>query len=164
MKKYFHFALLAIFAVLISCSEKEEPVSPLVGTWENRVFVDSLDVWFVETLEIKNDSLVDIIETVRPTETGPDLGYRLFMETKYSLEGEIFSYDYSNGNVISRFWETDPLFVPKSELRPTVFDFVISESAALSFSTDFREMDFQPICYSYFEDDCLESKKFVKVD
>lgn len=163
MKNYFVLTLIAVFATLISCSEKEEPASPFVGTWENRVFVDSLDVWFVEKFVIKNDSLVNIEETIRETETGPDLGYRLFMETKYTLEGKVFSYDYSHGYIIARTFKIDPLFAPKNELRPVVFDFVLYQSGSLTFASDYREMDFLPICYPFLTD-CPESKKFEKVD
>ena len=77
MKKYFPFALVAVFAALISCTENEEPISPLIGTWESRGFVDSLDLWFVETMEFKNDSVFDLTLTVRDTEIESTLGYRL---------------------------------------------------------------------------------------
>ena len=163
MNKYFPFVIVAVFATLISCTENEEPVSPFIGTWENRVFVDSLDVWFIEKFVIKNDSLVDIEETIRETETGPDLGYRLFMETKYTLEDNLFSYDYSYGFTIRRVPNIDHLFVPKNELGPANFDFVLYQSGKLTFSSDYREMDFLPICPS-FRTGCPASKKYVKVD
>lgn len=163
MKKYFPFALLAVFSALISCTEKEEPVSPLVGTWENRIFVDSLDVWFVETLEIKNDTLFDNFQTVRDTEDGPDLGYRFFSEARYSFEGNIFSFYASSDFYMYGIADSRPLFMPKSKLGPVMVE-RFSESAELTLSSNFKEMDYQYICPEVFEEYCPDNKRFVKVD
>lgn len=54
------------------------------------MFVDSLDALFNETFEIKNDSLFDIVNTVRETETGSDLDCRFFMETIYIPDNGVF--------------------------------------------------------------------------
>lgn len=92
MKNYLPFALVVLFATLISCTENEEPISPLLGTWEKREFVDSLDLWFVDVMEFKNDSIFDLTSIVRDMETGPTLGYRMVTTAWYRLEGSTFTY------------------------------------------------------------------------
>lgn len=163
MKKCILFALVIVLGTLISCSEDDKPINPLIGTWESRVFVDSLDVWFVETIEIKNDSLYSIAETVRETESGPDLGYRLYVESFYELNGKIFSLGPWNSYTIVRQGSQEPLFVSKSELDPVIVEKVYS-SAEVTISSDLRQMDFLPICKGVFEEYCPNIKKFLKVN
>lgn len=146
MKKYFPFALVAVFAALISCTENEEPISPIIGTWESRVFVDSLDLWFVETLEFKNDSIFDLTITVRELETGPDLGFRLVTTSWYNLEGDTFKYYYSDVLMYFGHHEEAPLYVPKSELNAGIVDFFRIPEGILTFSSDRRRFQFQENC------------------
>lgn len=167
MKKYLPFALFAAFAAFISCAENEEPVSPLIGTWEKREFVDSLDLWFVDVMEFKNDSIFDLTSIVRDTETGPTLGYRMVTTSWYNLDGETFTYYYSGGLFYFGPWDRDkPFYVAKSELRPGVIDFFRRPEGVLTFSDNRRKFQFLENCFSFNnEGDCLQLpiKEYIRV-
>lgn len=92
MKTAFTFVFAFLLLSLVSCSDQVDPRSPFIGTWEYRNYVDSLDIWFVERSQFKNDSLFDLESTVRQTETGKDLGYRMTTTSWYNLEGNTFQY------------------------------------------------------------------------
>jgi hypothetical protein len=157
------FLILSIF----SCSESEDPRSPLIGTWENRTYIDSLDIWFVESYTFKNDSLFDLKSTVREIETGTDLGYRLISTAWYNLEGDIFQYYYSDGLFYFPTERNAPLYVPKEELRPGVIDFFRIPKGTLSFSNNQRQFTFQENCFSANSDaNCIPipPRTFMKVD
>lgn len=168
MKKYLPFALFAAFSAFISCTENEEPASPLLGTWEKREFVDSLDLWFVDVMEFKNDSVFDLTGIVRAAETGPTLGYRLLTTGWYNLDGETFTYYYSDG--LFYFGPVDgdsPFYVAKSELRPGVVDFFRRPEGVLTFSSDRRMFQLLPNCFSFNEDqDCLQLplQEYIRVN
>jgi hypothetical protein len=168
MKNIFPFAILALIAALFSCTDSEEPASPLIGTWEKRQFVDSLDLWFVDVMEFKNDSIFDLSSIVRETETGPTLGYRLVTTSWYNLDGNTFTYYYSDG--LFYFGHLDgkaPLYVPKSELRPGVIDFFRKPEGVLTFSSDRRIFQFQPNCFVFNEDrDCIQFplEEYIRVN
>lgn len=164
MKRFFPITFFAGFAILISCAETEEPVNPLFGAWENRVFVDSLDVWIVETMEFKNDSILEISETVRQTEFGQNLGFQFFMESKFSLNNEIIHLDFSTAFILPWNYPAIPLFVQKSELREIVFGFTIYNSGEFVLSPDLNELDFSPICFTEFEQFCPTTKKYFKIN
>ena len=120
---FFLFPLLLVF--FIACSEKEEPKSLHIGTWESKVFVDSLNYWVIETLEFTSDSTFNIQTTVRLTEDGDDLGYRDILMGDYILNGRDFIYFIEEGFRMSRFYTTSepPFYVPKDQLRPFLVDF-----------------------------------------
>lgn len=167
MKKYFPLALVAVLAALISCTENEEPVDPLMGTWEHREFVDSLNIWIVETKEFKNDSVFDLSITVRESETGPDLGYRMITTSWFNLEGDTFKYYFSDALTYFRNSEDAPLYVPKSELRAGIFDFFRIPEGVLTFSSDRRRFQFQENCLVINPDAaCLEFpvKEYIRVN
>lgn len=169
MKLLFFLTAVGFVLTLVSCSEEEEPISPLIGTWENRVYVDSLEYWFVESYMFKNDSVFDLTETVRQAETGPELGYRLISTSWYNLEMGIFKYYYSDalfffggGSEVPRKY-----FVPKEELNLGIVDFFGIPEGKLTFSADGRKFNFQENCIQLNPDqECLQlpSKEFVKVD
>ncbi len=170
MKKYLPFVLLAAFSSFASCTENEEPVSPLLGNWEHREYVDSLDVWIIETMEVKNDSIFDLKVTVRDTETGPTLGYQMITTAWYDLAGETFRYYYADG--LYYFGSIDDiedpiLYVPKEELTPGIVDFFRIPEGVLTFSEDRRSFQFQPDCLIInTENDCIQFplKEYIRVN
>ncbi|SEF77563.1 hypothetical protein [Algoriphagus boritolerans] len=169
MKKYLPFALVALFATLISCAENEEPVSPLIGTWEKREFVDSLDLWFVDIMEFKNDSIFEISSIVRDSETGPTLGYTLVATSWYNLDGDTFKYYYSDA--LMHFYlpgqDDAVLYVPKAELKPVILDFFRKPEGVLTFSSDRRMFLLQPNCLIINEEnDCVQFpvKEYIRVN
>lgn len=161
---FFAFFVLSI----VSCSDEEEPRSPLIGTWENRNYVDSLELWFVNTYNFRNDSIFDITSTVRETEIGNDLGYRLISTAWYNLESDIFQYYYDDGLFHFGGGEDDPLYVPKKDLKPGIIDFFRIPKGKLTFSNDYSQFTFQEDCWkpNPENEDCFEFpvKTFVRVD
>ena len=161
--------ILAFISIsLISCSDAEEPRSPLIGTWESRNYSDSLEVWFVDSYSFRNDSLFDITSTVRESEIGEDLGYRLVSTSWYNLEGDIFQYYYDDALIHFGGGEKAPLYVPKKDLSPGIVDFFRVPKGKLTFSSDLRQFTFQEDCWKINpnSDDCIEfpSETFVRVD
>lgn len=166
MIKYFPLALVTAIVALVSCTDNEEPVGPLAGTWEHRVFVDSTDVWLVETIEFKNDSIFDMNVTVRNSETGPTLGYRMITTSWYNLEGDIFKYYYADVLMYFGIEENAPMYVPKSELRAGIVDFFRIPEGILTFSNDRRKFQFQENCWDINADvDCFKfpTKEYIRV-
>ena len=170
MKSLFYLAAVVLALGLLSCSsEEEEPISPMIGTWENRVFVDSLDYWFVESYMFKNDSIFDIEWTVRQTETGPDLGYRMIATSWYNLDENIFKYYYSD---VLFYWRVDndsapTYYVPKGDLQPAVVDFFRIPEGILTFTADKRKFEFRENCIQFDPDmECVQlpSKEYIRVD
>lgn len=170
MKKYLPFALVVVFATLISCTENEEPLSPLIGTWEKREFVDSLDLWFVDIMEFKNDSIFEISGVVRDSETGPTLGYTLVATSWYNFDGNTFKYYYSDALIHFYFpmGEEDAVrYVPKSELKPVIIDFFRKPEGVLTFSSDRRIFQLQPNCFVINEErDCVQFplEEYIRVN
>ncbi len=154
---------------LYSCadSEDEGPLSPLIGDWESRSYSDSLEVWFVDTYTFRNDSIFDITSSVRTTEIGEDLGYRMISTSWYNLEGDIFQYYYADALIYFGGGENAPLYVPKKDLSPGIVDFFRIPKGKLTFSNDLRQFTFQEDCWAVNEtNDCIEfpAQTFVRVD
>jgi len=167
MRNLFLLCLSVLFAGLISCTENEEPISPLIGNWENRVFVDSLDVWYVNSYRFKNDSIFDLTSTVRESESGEELGYRIIATSWYNLEESIFQFYYSDALIYFGGGENNPSYGPKDKLRPGVIDFFRVPKGELTFSSDMRQFTFQEDCWEVDPDsDCIEfpSQTFVRID
>lgn len=166
--RYLSLLILACCAIsLFSCTDPEEPRSPLIGTWENRNYSDSLDVWFVESYSFRNDSLFDVTSSVRTTEIGEELGYRLTATSWYNYEGDIFQYYYADAMIHFGGGENEPLYVPKQDLKPGIVDFFRIPKGKLTFSSDLRQFTFQEDCWNVNDDnDCIEfpSQTFVKVN
>lgn len=169
MKSVFYLIGLVFALGLVGCSDEEDPRSPLIGTWENRVFVDSLDYWFVESYSFKNDSIFDLELTVRQTETGPDLGYRMISTSWYDLEGSTFKYYYSDALIYFGI-DSEGLmkyFAPKEELKPGIVDFFRIPEGTLTFSSDGSKFEFEKDCFQPNPDmECIQFplKEFVKVN
>lgn len=163
MKPCLYLIASVLVLGLFSCSDDEEPISPLAGTWENRVFVDSLDRWIVETLEIGRDTSVQMSVTVRNSEDGSDLGYRSIFQSKGGIQQDVLSFSNSLDFVLEPVHGVRPIYVPKSELILAVVERTFA-SASVDISSNREEMDFQPLCFNVFKDHCPESKKFIKVD
>lgn len=166
MQKYFPFALVAIISVLVSCAENEEPISPLMGTWENRNFVDSLDLWFVETMEFKNDSIFDLTQSFRNSEMGQDLGYRLMATSWYNFKDSTFKYYYSEGIFHFSTPRNPALYVPKSELRVGVIDIFRIPEGVLTFLSNGKKFRFQEDCFVVNPNNpCIQlpPKEFIRV-
>ncbi|WPR74369.1 hypothetical protein [Algoriphagus sp. NG3] len=165
-----HLSLLILACCglsLYGCSDPEEPQSPLIGTWESRNYSDSLDVWFVESYSFRNDSLFDVTSSVRTTETGEELGYRLTATSWYNFEGDIFQYYYADAMIHFGGSENQPLYVPKQDLSPGIVDFFRTPKGKLTFSSDLRQFTFQEDCWNVNNDnDCIEfpSQTFVRVN
>lgn len=165
MKKFFPFALLAVFSVFISCSENERPVNPLVGVWENREYVDSLSVWFVETLHFKNDSVFEQSLTVRQSEKGENLGYRWFSEGVYTQEANEISFNFFLEYKFHQKDGSEIIFEPKNKLGQVLIERIYS-AFRVDLQSDFKEMDYQIICITPFDKFpvCEEVKRFIKVN
>ncbi|WP_026966326.1 hypothetical protein [Algoriphagus terrigena] len=169
MKSAFYLVVLVFAVGLVGCSEEENPRFPLMGTWESRVYVDSLDYWFVESYAFKNDSIFELTKTVRQTETGPDLGYQLISSSWYNLESDTFKYYYSDALI---YFGVDSesqrvYYGSKEDLRPGIVDFFRTPEGILTFSSDQRSFEFQENCWSPAPGmECIEfeSKEFIKVD
>lgn len=169
MKAFFYLAAFVFVLGLVSCSEEEEPISPLIGTWENRVYVDSLDYWFVESYSFKNDSVFDIEITVRQTESGPDLGYRMISTSWYNLDNNTFKYYYAYALThFSVDSEALPVYyAPKEELSATIVDFFGIPEGELTFSPDKKKFEFQENCLKLDPSmECIQfpSKEYIRVD
>jgi hypothetical protein len=161
MKIFFPFAILIFISGLISCSENEEPVSPLVGKWENRVFIDSLDVWFVETMEFKNDSIFDLNITVRQSETGPDLGYRFMTTAWYSLGENELTYYYSFSSWLN--YGEKRLFVDEEDLEAGIVDFFQRPKVEFQFGSNRRSFILPQGCLALFSV-CGPNREFIRVN
>ncbi|UZD21037.1 hypothetical protein PBT90_15810 [Algoriphagus halophytocola] len=165
--RYLSLLILVCCAISsFSCADSEEPRSPLIGTWENRNYSDSLEVWFVESYTFRNDSLFDVTASVRKTEIGEELGYRLTATSWYNFEAGIFQYYYSDA-MIHFGGENQPFYAPKQDLKPGIVDFFRVPKGKLTFSSDLRQFTFQEDCWSVNEEnDCIEfpAKTFVRVD
>lgn len=155
------FLLVAVFAALISCAESEGPQGPLVGTWENRVFVDSLDVWFVETMEFKNDSIFDLNITVREFEKGPDLGYRFKTTAWYSLSKNELTYYYSDCSWLN--FSEQRLFADEEDLLLGVVDFFDRPKVELLFSPSRKSFILPQGCLALFSV-CGPNSEFIRVN
>ncbi|WP_339707798.1 hypothetical protein [Algoriphagus aquimarinus] len=157
--------IAACTASLSSCSDAEEPISPLIGAWENREYVDSLNYWIVERYDFVNDSTYDINVTVRETEGGEDLGYRFITRGWYDYKGEDFTYYYADVLMIEDYFlrEGNELFAPKDDLRAVIVDFFREPTASLTFSSDRKQFVFQDECLEYV-DECPVAKTYVRVN
>lgn len=166
--KYLSLLILACCVIsLYSCTDSEEPRSALIGTWEKRSYSDSLDVWFVDSYTFQNDSLFDIISSVRKTEIGEELGYRMTATSWYNYEGDIFQYYFADAMIHSGGGENGTLYGPKQDLRPGIVDFFRVPTGKLTFSSDLSQFTFQEDCWKVNDDnDCIEfpSETFVRVD
>lgn len=164
------FSFLLLFALsfsFVSCQEDEKPSSVLIGTWEKRVYVDSLRYWFVDSYQFKNDSIFDLEFTVRETETGPDLGYRMIGSSWYNLEGNRFKFYYSDVLMYRINPDDRNYFSPREELVPAVVDFFRIPTGNISFSSDLRQFTYQEDCIQFDPNsECLQipSETFVRVD
>lgn len=161
------FILTVCAASFYSCTEAEEPTSPLIGSWENRVYIDSIDYWVVQTYDFVNDSTYDIIETVRETEDGEDLGFRFVSRGWYDLQGESFTYYYSDVLMLDNYFmdSINPgnLYAPKEELKAFIIDFFREPTAKLSFSASGKEFVFLDECLEGFPE-CAPPRNYVKVN
>ncbi|WP_144605407.1 hypothetical protein [Algoriphagus algorifonticola] len=160
MKILFYVLICFVAAGFFGCQDSDGPRNPLLGTWENRSYVDSLDVWFVHSLTIKNDSLMEVKNFARKSETGPIIGYHSIADSWYNYQENRFTYYYSeglfyfNGNkdtyVASRYG-------PKESLKPGILDFFRIPEGELIFSADGQSFEFQEDCWSINADEeCVE--------
>lgn len=161
MKKNFPLVFVAAFAAFISCAENEEPVSPIVGTWENRVFIDSLDVWFVETMEFKNDSIFDLNITVRELETSRDLGYRFKTTAWYSLDDNQLTYYFSGSSWLD--FNEKRIYVAQKDLVNGFVDFFRRPKVEFQLSSDRKSFTLPEGCLALFSV-CGINRQFVRVD
>lgn len=164
--RYLYLFILSVFtASLFSCSDAEEPKSPLIGAWENREYVDSLNYWIVERYDFVNDSTYDINITVRESETGKDLGYRFVTRGWYDLQANDFTFTYSEVYQIKNYYipSRDDLYAPKNELRFSEIDFSDTPTANLTFSSDRKQFDLLAKCLEYYSE-CPLPKTYSKIN
>ncbi|MEB2776673.1 hypothetical protein SYJ56_15215 [Algoriphagus sp. D3-2-R+10] len=167
MKTAYPFVFVFFLVSLVSCIEEEDPRSPLIGTWESRSYMDSLDIWIVDSYRFKSDSVFDLTATVRKTEFGEELGYRMTASSWYNLEESIFQYYYSDALIYFGGGENGPFYGPKDKMNPGIVDFFRVPKGKLTFSSDMRQFTFQEDCWKVNPDnDCIEfpSQTFVRVD
>ncbi|WP_339751414.1 hypothetical protein [Algoriphagus aquimarinus] len=163
-----YLCLLVIAACTVSlssCRDVEEPISPLIGAWENRVFVDSLNYWIVERYDFVNDSTYDIKVTVRESETSKDLGYRFATRGWYNLQENAFTFTYSEIYQVKDYYlpSRANLYAPKNELRFIEIDFSDTPTANLTFSTDGKQFEFLAECLEYYSE-CSLPKTYIKIN
>lgn len=154
--------------LMFSCDsdQDDEPLGPLIGEWENRVYVDSLGLWSVETLDFLTDSTYQLRQTFRDSEFGSDLGYRIIYNFDYLLEGEIIDYLLIDGFEVYKYHHPDegPLYAPLEELREFVLDLSSGDDyAEWSLSENQLELDLSFSCPSY-DGNCPILKKYKKSD
>ncbi|WP_297337488.1 hypothetical protein [Algoriphagus sp.] len=169
MKTFQSFALVFLLFGLFSCQEDELPRSPLLGTWEHRTFDQTHQLWFVESLTFRNDSIMGVEHTVRETETGPTLGYRMISEGWYNLKGNTFQYYYSDALIyFGEGSDSDVLpYAPKEELSAGIVDFFRIPKGDLIFSQDNRKFEFQEECLrANSEGDCTEFplREYIRIN
>jgi len=157
--------IAACTASLFSCTDSEEPMSPLIGAWENREYVDSLNYWIVERYDFVNDSTYDINVTVRESETGKDLGYRFATRGWYNLQANDFTFTYSEMYQIKNYYlpSRDNLYAPKNELRFSEIDFSDTPTANLTFSSDGKQFELLAECLGY-NSECALPKTYSKIN
>ncbi|WP_192347723.1 hypothetical protein [Algoriphagus sp. Y33] len=149
MKHLSLFTLLFMSFCFFACDkDNEELPNRLVGTWENRYFVDSVDYWVVNTLEFKNDSVYQFRTTVRDFETGPDLGYRSYYDDGYEWDGSTFIYSPDLTSWID--YREEDFYVPKEELVDGIVDYFRIPTATISFVDNRTKMIFQEDCPEEF--------------
>lgn len=161
------FVLAVCTASFYSCTDSEEPKFPLMGAWENRVYVDSIDYWIVETYDFVNDSTYDINVTVRESEMGDDLGYRFISRGWYDLQADDFTYYFSDALMIDNSFvasnNADKVYAPKEELVAVIIDFFRRPTANLTFSADRKKFEILDECMESMSE-CPSSKTYIKVD
>ncbi len=165
MKYLSLFSLLLLSCSFTACDDdNEELPNQLVGTWENRSFVDSVNYWVVNTLEFKNDSVYQYRTTVRDSENGPDLGYRFFYDDNYEWNGNTFTYSPDLAAWIDH--REEDFYVPKQELLAGIIDFFGIPTAAISFRDNRTKMIYQENCPKEFLpcDVPFESVEYIRVD
>ncbi|MFC3416005.1 hypothetical protein [Algoriphagus hitonicola] len=169
MKAFQFFPLVFLLLGLFSCQEDELPRAPLLGTWENRIFDETQELWFVESLTFKNDSVMGVEHTVRETETGPTLGYRIISEGWYKLEGTTLQYYYADALIyFGGGSDSDALpYGSKEELSAGIIDFFRIPEGDLTFSQDNNKFEFQEDCWQVNPDrECVEFplKEYIRVN
>ncbi|MBN7814975.1 hypothetical protein [Algoriphagus pacificus] len=166
MKTVFTFVVALFLSTLVSCSEEEEPRSPIIGTWEERNYSSFSDIWFVNNYNFKNDSIFNLVATVRETENGEDLGYRYITTGKYSVEGNIFHYYYSDALIYFK-GSSETIYGKKEDLKPGIMDFFRVPKGEITFADDFSKFTFQENCWQMSDsEDCMEFplQTFIRVD
>ena len=168
MKSIFYLMLFVLSVSLFSCQDKEEPLSPLIGTWENRTYVDSLDIWMIDSWAFKNDSLMTYERFVRETESENILGYQMIADSWYNYKGNIFKYYYSDALL---YWggESDTRWIrygPKEEMRPGVVDIFMIPTGTLTFSQNRLQFILKPDDAEFDMGEIIEfpARTFIKVD
>jgi hypothetical protein len=162
MKSQISIGLLFLVFGMISCTEIEEsPLSPLIGIWENKVYVDSTDFWIITSLDFDTDSTYENRITIRKKENGPDLGYRFIMPVSYTLDGNRITYSFD----IARWIDTrGPLpYAPKEDLIFGFADYWGQPMATLTFYNKMKELDFLVDCMEGFIP-CPIAVRYYKVN
>ncbi|GMQ28724.1 hypothetical protein [Algoriphagus confluentis] len=170
MKSSSFFFSFVLFLILFGCQESEEPLQPLMsGTWEHRVYDESLELWMVEVLTFQNDSVMEVQKIVRQTETGETLGYRMLTTSWYNLEENIFKYYYSDALIyFGGGSDSDsPPYGTKDDLRPGIVDFFRLPTGTLTFSANRNRFVYQEDCWRIgTAEDCLPfpAREYVRVN
>ncbi|PZX53280.1 hypothetical protein [Algoriphagus chordae] len=143
-----HLSLLSLALIafsFVACDKDDDPLpNQLVGNWEARYYVDSVDYWVVNTLEFKNDSVYQFRTTVRDSETGPDLGYRMYYDDRYEWDGMTFKYLPDLASWIDH--REEAFYVPKQELLAGIMDYFYQPTARITFVENKEKLIFQDLC------------------
>ncbi|MEP0710938.1 hypothetical protein [Algoriphagus sp.] len=166
MKHLSLFSLIVIAFGLFACDKDDDPLpNQLVGSWESRYFVDSVDYWVVNTLEFKNDSVYQFRTTVRDSEAGPDLGYRMYYDDRYEWDGMNFKYLPDLAYWID--YKEEAFYVPQQELRAGIIDYFHQPIARITFIDNKERLLFQEQCPENPAFGCEEPRdpiEYVRVD
>lgn len=150
----------------MACNKDDDPLpNQLVGNWETRYFVDSVDYWVVNTLEFKNDSVYQFRTTVRDSEIGPDLGYRVYYDDRYEWDGMTFKYLPDLAYWIDH--REEGFYVPKQELMAGIYDYFYQPTAKITFVDNNKKLIFQSLCPENVGFGCEEQRvpiEYVRVD
>jgi hypothetical protein len=158
------FALFAIVFGFSSCQEDDELLpTQLEGRFENRTFVDSLDLWVIIAYDFNRTGTFQYIETVRNTENGNEIGYRRIFPGTYDWNGEIFKYFPENGEGIP--FDGNEIYRPKDKLDSfanIIFDYFRPLEARLEFVQNGNTMNYTEIYPEIWEFES-QTKSFIKV-
>lgn len=145
--KYFCIPIILLISLgLISCNQDDSPELPtqLEGVWEQRVYVDSVDLWVVNAFEFKANLNYQFRTIVRKTADGNDLGYRYLQDDSYTWDGTTFNYFPSIVNWINP--RGQKFYVPRQELILGIVDYQYPPEALLTFIENKSKMIYQQKC------------------
>jgi len=146
MKHFFSPLIVLLSFFVMSCNHDDGQAFPvqLDGVWEQRVYVDSVDFWVVNSFEFKANLTYQFRTTVRKTASGEDLGFRYVHDDSYTWDGINFIYFPNIVNWIDTRGKA--FYVQKQELLLGTIDYQYAPEASLTFIEKRTKMIYQQKC------------------